>query len=96
MTMTMQQEIKRNLIPIRDLFELEPDWVQKRDRAIKKLYNGNANEFNQFISKIEPMEDWKNVLDAIEQEFNRLKVKSDGKEATGLTDVLFKRYFPSY
>ena len=94
--MTTQTEAKRTLIPIKELFELDPDWVQKRDRAIKKLYSGNVNEFNQFLSKIEPMDDWKHVLDAIEQEFNRLKVKSDSKEATGLSDVLFKRYFPSY
>jgi len=94
--MVSQAEAKRTLTPIRDLFESDPDWKQKRDRAIKKLYSGNVNEFNQFIAKLEPMDDWKNVLDAIEQEFNRLKVKSDSKEAAGLSDVLFKRYFPSY
>lgn len=92
----MREEITRNLISTKELFESQPEWIEKRDRAVKKLFNGNLNDFNQFMSKIEPVYEWKDALDIIDEEFSKRKIRPDGKEATGLTDVLFKRYFPSY
>lgn len=92
----MQNEIKKNLVSTKELFESDPEWIEKRDRAIKKLFGGNANEFNQFLAKIDPMPEWKDAMEVIDNEFNKRKIKPDSKEATGLTDVLFKRYFPSY
>lgn len=94
--MSISQPESRPLISITELFNSDPEWVVKRDKAIKKLYDGNTQEFNAFISKLEPMRDWKDVMDAVEAEFMRKKIRQDSKEATGLTDVLFKRYFPSY
>lgn len=92
----MREEVSRNLISTKELFESQPEWIEKRDRAVKKLFNGNVNEFNQFLSKIDPVMEWKDAMDVIDAEFNKRKIRPDGKEATGLTDVLFKRYFPSY
>ena len=92
----MREEINRNLISTKELFESQPEWIEKRDRAVKKLFNGNVNEFNQFLSKIEPVQEWKDAMDIIDAEFSKRKIRPDGKEATGLTDVLVKRYFPSY
>ena len=89
-------QIPRNLVPCEDLFLQDQDWLDKRNRAIKKIFNGNETEFKQFLSRIEPLQQWKDALATIEEEFVKRKVKVDGKEATGLTDVLFKRYFPSY
>ncbi|KAB2880725.1 hypothetical protein F9K33_04010 [bacterium] len=92
----MREEISRTLIPTKELFESQPEWIEKRDRAVKKLFNGNLNEFNQFLSKIDPVTEWKDAMDIIDAEIAKRKVRPDGKEITGLTDVLFKRYFPSY
>ena len=92
----MREEIKNNMISTKELFESQPEWAEKRDRAVKKLFNGNLNDFNQFLSRIEPLQEWKEAMDVIEDEFSKRKIRPDGKEATGLTDVLFKRYFPSY
>ena len=92
----MREEIGGNLISTKDLFESQPEWIEKRDRAVKKLFSGNVNEFNQFLAKIEPVQEWKDAMDVIDAEFAKRKIRADGKEATGLTDVLFKRYFPSY
>lgn len=92
----MREEMSSNLISTKELFESQPEWVEKRDRAVKKLFNGNLNEFNQFLSRIEPLREWKEAMDVIDDEFGKRKIRPDGKEATGLTDVLFKRYFPSY
>ena len=91
-----REEINRNLISTKELFESQPDWIEKRDRAVKKLFNGNVNDFNQFMSRIEPVQEWKDAMDVIDEEFAKRKIRADGKDATGLTDVLFKRYFPSY
>jgi hypothetical protein len=93
---TMQSEMSKGLISTKELFESQREWIEKRDRAVKKLFNGNTNEFNQFLSKIEPIQEWKDAMDVIDAEFSKRKIRPDGKEATGLTDVLFKRYFPSY
>lgn len=92
----MQEAVSRNLMPVNMLFESDPDWKDKRDRAIRKLFNGDSAEFTKFCMPIDGMENWKDALEYIESEFTKRKIKSDSKEATGLTDVLFKRYFPSY
>lgn len=89
-------EAFRNLISCEELFIQDQDWLDKRNRAVKKIFNGNENEFKQFLSRIEPLQQWKDAMVVIEEEFAKRKVKSDTREATGLTDVLFKRYFPSY
>ncbi len=94
--MTTQESVPRNLVPVTDLFEREPEWKEKRDRAVKKLFRGNINEFSQFLKPIEGMADWKQVLEYLENEWTKRNIKHDSKEVTGLTDVLFKRYFPSY
>jgi len=86
----------RNLISCEELFMQDQEWLEKRNRAVKKLFSGNENEFKQFLSKIEPLRQWKDAMTAIEEELTKRKIKPDNKEATGLTDVLFKRYFPSY
>ena len=92
----MQEAVGKNLIPTKELFESQSEWIEKRDKAVKKLFNGNLNDFNQFLAKIDPLPEWKDAMDAIDAEFAKRKIKSDSKEATGLTDVIFKRYFPSY
>lgn len=92
----MREELRKNLIPTKELFESQPEWIDKRDRAVKKLFNGNLNEFNQFLSKIDPVMEWKDAMNIIDEEFTKRRIRPDGKEATGITDVLFKRYFPSY
>jgi hypothetical protein len=94
--MTAVTEGRRVLMPIKDLFEYDPEWTKKRDKAIKKLFNDNIKEFNEIMSRIEPLQEWKDVMDVIDVEFNKRKIKADTKEATGLTDVLFKRYYPTY
>lgn len=94
--MSVMNEVGRNLVSTKELFESQSEWMEKRNRAVKKLFGGNENEFNQFLAKIEPIREWKDAMDIIDAEFNKRKIKPDGKEATGLTDVLFKRYFPSY
>ncbi len=92
----VQEAIRRNLISVKDLFDSQPDWADKRNKAIKKLFSGNAADFSRFVAPIENMEEWKEVLAYLEAEFSKRNIKPDSKEATGLTDVLFKRYFPSY
>jgi hypothetical protein len=92
----MQEAAQNNLISTKELFESQPEWIEKRDKAVKKLFNGNVNDFQQFLSKIDPLQEWKDAMDLIDAEFNKRKIKSDSKEAVGLTDVIFKRYFPSY
>lgn len=94
--MSVTEMPRRPLLSTKELFGSDREFAEKIDRAVKKLYGGNVNEFNQFMAKIEPLEDWKVVLDIIDAEFAKKKIKPDSKEATGLTDVLFKRYFPSY
>lgn len=90
------KEMNRRLLSISALFAYDPEWTKKRDRAVKKLFKGNEKEFSELMSKIEPLPEWKDALELLENEFNRRKIDMDCKEATGLTDVLFKRYFPSY
>jgi hypothetical protein len=92
----MQDDVQKNLVPTKELFESQSEWIEKRDKAIKKLFNGNTNDFLQFLAKIDPLPEWKDAMNVIEAEFSKRKIKSDSKEAVGLTDVIFKRYFPSY
>jgi hypothetical protein len=94
--MTEVTEIKRRLLTIKELFAYDPEWMKKRDRAVKKLFKGNDKEFNELMAKIESLTEWKEALAFLEDEFSKRKIDIDCKEATGLTDVLFKRYFPSY
>ncbi len=89
-------ESYRRLVSCEELFMQDQDWLEKRNRAVKKIFNGNENEFRQFLSKIDPLQQWREAMTVIEEELGKRKIKSDTKEATGLTDVLFKRYFPSY
>ena len=92
----MNEAVGKSLMSTKELFESQPEWVEKRDKAVKKLFGGNMNDFNQFMAKIDPIPEWRDAMDVIDAEFNKRKIRPDGKEATGLTDVLFKRYFPSY
>lgn len=92
---TVQSQVK-HLMPIKVLFDSLPEYSEKRDRAIKKIFKGNISEFEQFVSRADSAETWTATLDLIENELTKRKIKMDSKEATGLTDVLFKRFFPSY
>ena len=92
---SVQSQVK-NLVPIKSLFNSLPEYMEKRDRAIKKIFKGNTAEFEQFVNKIDSTDTWSATLDLIETELKNRKIKMDSKEATGLTDVLFKRFFPSY
>ena len=94
--MTEVTEIKRSLMTIKELFEYDPEWMKKRNLAVKKLFKGNEKEFSELMSKIEGIGEWKDALAFLEEEFIKRKIDIDCKEASGLTDVLFKRYFPSY
>ncbi len=88
--------LDRKLESLKEIFEYDADRIAKRDLAIKKIWGGNVQEFNQLMAKIEPLTEWKDVMEIIDAEFLRKKIKDDSKEATALTDILFKRYFPSY
>lgn len=94
--MTEVSEVKRRLMNIKDLFEYDPEWMKKRDRAVKKLFKGNEKDFNDLMSRVEALQEWRTALELLENEFIKRKIDINSKEATGLTDVLFKRYFPSY
>ena len=92
----MQEADQKKLVSTQELFESRSEWAEKRDKAVKKLFSGNTNDFLQFLAKIDPLPEWKDAMDVIDAEFNKRKIKPDSKEAVGLTDVIFKRYFPSY
>ncbi len=89
-------ESTRELVSCEDLFQMDNIWLEKRNKAVKKLFRGNEGDFKQFLSRIDPLQSWKEVLDVVDDEFKKRNISGDSKEATGLTDILFKRYFPSY
>ncbi|MCB0832143.1 MAG: hypothetical protein KDC45_01635 [Bacteroidetes bacterium] len=92
---SVQSQVK-SPVPLKVLFDSLPEYKEKRDRALKKLFKGNSADFEKFVSQLDTAETWAATLDLIEAEFKNRKIKMDSKEAIGLTDVLFKRFFPSY
>lgn len=61
---------------------------------VKKLFQNNMDQFNDFIKKLEPLSDWKVAFKAIEEEFQRRKINPRQNEAMVFADKLFKRYYP--
>ena len=61
---------------------------------VKKLFQNNSDQFNEFIKKLESIPDWTNTFKTIEEEFQRRKINFRQNEAVIFTDKLFKRYYP--
>lgn len=61
---------------------------------VKKLFQNNSDQFNDFVKKLESMSDWSITFKTIEEEFQRRKINSRQNEAMIFADKLFKRYYP--
>jgi hypothetical protein len=77
------------LLPIGSLFS-EKDVSS----FVKKLFQDNSDQFNDFVKKLESISDWSITFKTIEEEFQRRKINSRQNEAMIFTDKLFKRYYP--
>jgi len=61
---------------------------------VKKLFQNNSDQFNDFVKKLESTSDWSITFKTIEEEFQRRKINPRQNEAMIFTDKLFKRYYP--
>ncbi len=61
---------------------------------VKKLFQNNSDQFNNFVKKLESTSDWSITFKTIEEEFQRRKINPRQNEAMIFADKLFKRYYP--
>ncbi|MCB0279993.1 MAG: hypothetical protein KDD94_10840, partial [Calditrichaeota bacterium] len=78
--------------PLGDLAEL----IDRRDRRkfVKKLFKKDENAFNQFITSINALQNWKDASTMIEDEFYNRDINPYSKEALSFSDIAYTRFFP--
>jgi len=79
----------RPLPPIGSLFS-EKDV----SNFVKKLFQNNSAQFNDFVKKLESISDWSIAFKTIEEEFQTRKINPRQNEVKIFTDKVFKRYYP--
>jgi hypothetical protein len=68
-----------------------------RNIFIKKIFAGNLDEYLQFISSLDIIDEWKEAYQFMDDEFSQrnIDINRDGT-AIAFTDIVFKKYFPLY
>jgi len=71
--------------------------IKKRDRFIKRIFGGNSDDYLDFITRIEDIENWKDAYRFMDDELARRNINiNDHQDAVNLTDIIFKKFFPLY
>ncbi len=88
----------------RSLIEKQPDGplyslkrlVDEKDRKFfeKKIFNNDIRSYNEFIGKLDGIDNWKEAKRIIDNELFIRSIEPFSKEALRLGDVVFNRYFP--
>lgn len=68
-----------------------------RNIFIKKIFAGNSDEYLQFISSLDIIDEWKEAYQFINDEFSQRNIDINrDRAAISFTDIVFKKYFPLY
>ena len=65
-----------------------------RKKIIKKLFKKNEQAFNEFISKLNQIQTWKEASHFIDDTFYEMNINPYSKEAIMFSDIVYMRYFP--
>ncbi len=68
--------------------------VQHRQRFVRKIFNGNSNEFERLIAQLEDIPNWAEAHQTMKDYFSAHYLNPYQEEAICLTDIVYKRYFP--
>lgn len=63
-----------------------------REMFIRNIFQGNEQEYEEFISRLESQENWHKAKQLMDDEFINRGISFFSKETIKFGDVLFKRY----
>ncbi len=67
---------------------------QQRQQFSKKLFGGDAGGFEKLFTQLETAPSWRIAYRVMEQHFYRHRISPYNPDATRLSDLVYKRYFP--
>lgn len=71
--------------------------TKNRNRVIKKVFEGNQEDYSSFISHLQVIESWEDAYKFMDDEFAKRNININGNRvAVEFTDIVFKKYFPLY
>lgn len=68
---------------------------EARQRFIKKLFGGDSAGFNELLAQLEPVANWSEAYRLMQNHFNMRGINVYQEDATQLSNLIFKRYFPN-
>ncbi len=68
--------------------------AQHRQRFVKKIFGGNASEFERFLAELDAIPEWGEAHQTMKEYFSDRYINPYQEEAICLTDIVYKRYFP--
>ena len=86
---TAHPKRKLSLVSVREL-------LNEKDKKtfIRKLFQNDPAQFENFIVRLDSLNDWSESFCLIETEFARRVIDQNSSEARRFTDMIFKRFFP--
>ncbi len=67
---------------------------KNRKKFIKKLFNKSESKYEEFVSYINKISNWRNASAAIEDYFHQANIYHYDRDALEFTDLIYNRYFP--
>lgn len=77
------------LVPVETLITAKDEKI-----ILKKIFNNNQNEYQEFIRQINITRKWKQAMNFIDMTLNQHRVDPYCKEAIRLSDIVYTRYYP--
>ena len=84
------QVYPRDLPPIESLIN-----QKQRKRIIKKIFKHSADDFQGFLRRLDPVNNWREAYIMIESELMGKKVPLHLDEVLLLTSIVYRRYYPN-
>lgn len=70
---------------------------KSRNRVIKKVFDGDCDEYSKFINDLQAIENWEEAYKYMDCEFSKRNISiNDNRTAVNFTDIVFKKFFPIY
>ena len=80
---------QQKLLPLKSLID-----PHRRKELIKKLFKNNESEFEELVHELEPIQEWQEALQKVEQELKHRNIHLQERKAVLFTNILYHRYFP--
>ena len=78
--------------PLEDLHDIFKGRLRRK--TLKKLFNKNEEEYNNFLDRLNSLSSWKDASQLIDDEFYNRAINPYSKEAILFSDNVYLRFFP--